>query len=233
MLVFMIQTISEIFFPRTKSSVAISAYTPEAFYIKAPKISLICEDSEKDAEGGDRKGAGKLIDTCFAYRDPLVKSLIKEIKDEKNERAINIAGYALALKICRATEARDLILIPIPTTYLKYCKRGYNPTELISKSAEKYLVRNGFTAKVEKRFLKKKIFSSMYELFNGSQKSKNRIDRLKNPNLFYLDKKSNVPKNSLIVVIDDVITTGATIGFALEIFERAGFDSIFGLSVVH
>jgi predicted amidophosphoribosyltransferase len=122
---------------------------------------------------------------------------------------VDIAGYALAKKIEELSEDRPVILIPIPTTYRKLCARGYNPPELISRA----LVNNIRNVSVCSKFLCKKYWS-------WDQKTKSRSDRIKNRVVFNIHRPIEIQDNCLVILIDDVTTTGSTLSGAIDVVRE-------------
>ncbi|MEZ4114182.1 MAG: phosphoribosyltransferase family protein [Candidatus Paceibacterota bacterium] len=46
-------------------------------------------------------------------------------------------------------------------------------------------------------------------------------------------KENNIPKNSTIVLIDDIVTTGATLSEAKRSLKEYGFKNIFAFTLGH
>lgn len=108
----------------------------------------------------------------------------------------------------------------VPLHYLKYRKRGYNQSDLI---AEGIAETSGIPFR---KMIRKK--------YNGaSQTKKHRSERFENvENAFGLLSKMNL-KNKHVLVVDDVLTTGATIQSACQpLIEAAATVSIFTIAAV-
>jgi len=61
--------------------------------------------------------------------------------------------------------------------------------------------------------------------------TKDRVSRLKNLNKSFSVKNSALIKNKIILLIDDVSTTGATINEASKVLKKAGAKEIIGVVV--
>lgn len=124
--------------------------------------------------------------------------------------------FSLLLKDNRV----DMIVIPIPLNYRKKLKRGFNQAELIAKNISTYFclsyndqilvrVRNNIPQvnynAIEKRFL------NVRNIFAVTKNAKSLINK------------------KIILLIDDVYTTGATLNEAARILKENGAKNIIGI----
>lgn len=109
----------------------------------------------------------------------------------------------------------DLLVIPIPLTAKRLRWRGFNQAEIIARDFSKYFAYK-FNSDLKR------------EGKQNTQASLNENDRLENiKNAFRWSGKNLEGKN--ILLIDDVVTTGATINEAAETLKKAGAGAIYGL----
>ena len=104
------------------------------------------------------------------------------------------------------------VLIPIPLHKNKLKKRGFNQATLIAKKLSKKLdipLEYNLITKVKD---------------NVSQSGLDRDDRFKNVANVYTLKASGklAIKNKHVCIIDDVITTGATVNECAKLLKKAG-----------
>lgn len=92
----------------------------------------------------------------------------------------------------------DMVL-PMPMHYKKYMKRGFNQSEIIAKSLAEEI-----NVPVVKDVLTK-------EMATTSQTNKSRMQRQDNVKNVFKVKKADLIKGKHILLVDDVVTTGATI----------------------
>ena len=99
-------------------------------------------------------------------------------------------------------------VLAVPLHHLKHKKRGYNQAEIIAKEVAETL---GAEFRVD---VLEKIQN------NDSQTRKGRIDRWENATNSYRLKATEDLTNKHILIIDDVITTGATIEACCEVILK-------------
>lgn len=101
-------------------------------------------------------------------------------------------------------------IIPIPIHPSKRIKRGYNQAESFAKGLGK-----GLGIPVLNKVLQRVVASA-------SQTTKDRAERYENvENVFQITKHSSAIKNKHVLLVDDVLTTGATICSAGNILRKA------------
>lgn len=143
------------------------------------------------------------------------EGIIKErlIRFKFNEKAYIYKAFVNFLiknkKVCRFLKCYDII-IPVPIHYNRKVTRGYNQSALISRElAEKLNI------KYEEKVLFKKVN-------NKPQSTKNKEDRQQNViDVYYTKNEQNI-YNKKIVLLDDIYTTGSTVGECCKILKLAG-----------
>jgi len=156
-----------------------------------------------------RAEKSKTDTALFCYRNPIVKTLIWNIKFRKNARCLNLAsqlmqGHILTLNII------DPLIIPVPLSPKRKRERGYNQTELIIKGFSGYEIALDCVTRRN-------------TLTQTSLPRHERIHNLKNT--FTVSRPEKVLGRN-IIIIDDVITTGATTKEMARVLKIAGAKSI-------
>jgi len=110
------------------------------------------------------------------------------------------------------------IIIPIPLHQLKKTERGYNQSFYIAKEVGRKL-----NTLVKRNIVKRKKFTQ-------SQTTMNLAEREENIRNAFIIIDSNGISNKNILLIDDIITTGATISECGRILLQAGAARIYAAS---
>lgn len=109
------------------------------------------------------------------------------------------------------------MIIPVPLHSLKKAERGYNQSELICKGISKVL-----SIPTKSNVLKR----SRYTL---SQTTMTLEERKENVHKAFVMKKNVTGKR--IIIVDDVLTTGATITECGRVLKENGAEEVYALSV--
>jgi len=146
----------------------------------------------------------------FFTKNSIVQLLIFELKYKKNKRAGWMLGHIIAetMKLSNRFNHIDY-LIPVPLRRKKERNRGYNQTYIICEG-----IAHVLAIPIEKRVLYKKKPSL-------SQTQKGRIERGQTSNRLFSLKNSTALFNKRLLLVDDVITTGATAESACLCLQQA------------
>ena len=112
------------------------------------------------------------------------------------------------------------VVLPVPLAYKRLFKRGYNQATLLARPIAKH-----FNAVLDVDSLSRKYKPDM-----GHKSSKQRRE-----NVFTIKNKGNI-RGKKILIVDDVMTSGATFYELNRILRKAGATAVYGVSfcrVVH
>ena len=145
--------------------------------------------------------AGALL---FFTKDSLVQTLITELKYHHNKKVGILFGKLMGKVIAVEEKLKQVdCIIPIPISASKIQNRGYNQSEVIAMGLQQIWPRPILNDALIKRN------------WSNSQTKKNRKARLQQlPDLFFLQKPTSI-EGKHILLIDDVLTTGATLEAAV------------------
>jgi ComF family protein len=226
----MLNTLIDFLFPR---DAAVSALEN----MPAEKLLGTLPASEPFTVGAGNAKTSVEIDSLFAYSDERVKHLVWEIKYHRNERVATEVGRLLAEKIREVcfpdskiagtkaadeTRAGNFLIVPVPLTRRRQNERGFHHTELLAKAVVEHLhsARAIFAPNVVEKIRHTSKQSSL----------EHRAERLTNV-VRAFRVKDRYENN--IIVIDDVVTTGATMSDMVRALREAGAKRIFCFAIAH
>lgn len=131
-------------------------------------------------------------------KDKEIQKIIHAIKYQKSFRTGELLGRLLGEKIKNEYWDIDMIM-PVPLHHLKRAERGYNQSFYIAWGVNKIL-RKQFENNCLKRIK-----------FTETQTAMNIVERVENISGAFSVKHKNHISGKNILIIDDVITTGATV----------------------
>jgi ComF family protein len=151
--------------------------------------------------------------SIFRY-DELTKVMIHDFKF--NDKTIYAKGLGeLAFKFANSLIAESDIIIPVPIHPTRLRKRKYNHAALLAKKI----------AKLAK--IKVDVDAIIKNSQTHSQVGLSRVERVKNlRDSFEISNSANV-KGKNILLIDDVMTTGATANECARILKKCGAKRVF------
>lgn len=144
-----------------------------------------------------------------------VQKILHELKYRNHESLGKLMGRMHASQLIDCKDFHDIDLVmPIPLHPRKYRERGYNQAALLAEGYAEI-----FKAKLDLKSLQRKADTE-------SQTRKSRYQRYENmKGVFTLNDSENI-KDKCILLIDDVVTTGATIESSAELLLAAGASRV-------
>ena len=136
----------------------------------------------------------------FYRKEGITKKLIHELKYKGNEEVGTFFGNWLGEILKHNNEFSDIdLIIPVPLHPKKLKQRGYNQVSKFGKKLSDHL---------EKPFLENELLRTST---SKTQTFKARFERFNNNDTKFQLKNTSTFKDKHILLIDDVITTGATL----------------------
>lgn len=151
-----------------------------------------------------------------------VQRILHSIKYKGNQELGFRMGewYGQSLKNCNCFSGYDVI-IPVPLHIKKLKQRGFNQSEVFAKGLSKSL-----QIKVNESALIRNEFTS-------TQTRKSRADRWENVKGVFEVKNPEQLKSKKVLLVDDVITTGATLEACYAALEKAEIDKLGIISLAY
>ncbi len=136
----------------------------------------------------------------FFTKESLLQHLIVQLKYKGNKEAGYYLGKLIGLELKKSLRFQSIdAIIPLPLNEKKEFKRGYNQAAIICE---------GITEVWQKPMLQKVVERVV---FTETQTHENRIQRWQNMEGVFKVTHPELIENKHILLVDDVITTGATL----------------------
>jgi ComF family protein len=137
----------------------------------------------------------------YFQKDSRVQNLLHELKYKGRTDVGETLGvfYGSILKDSDTVFKKADVILPVPLHYKKLRKRGYNQSDFFAKGLSKSMNIAWSDSLLQRN------------IFTETQTGKNRIERWENvEDIFELKNKENF-EGKHIILVDDVVTTGATL----------------------
>lgn len=147
---------------------------------------------------------------CFFFRKGNnVQKLIHQVKYQGQKEMGQVLGQYMGQQIVGSHFDEAEIIVPVPLHPQKFRKRGYNQSEWIARG-----VAGAMHKKIDAQTLVRHVKAN-------SQTRKKRFDRWENVNMGFGLTNPDVFAGKHILLIDDVITTGATLEACIHAVKHA------------
>lgn len=157
----------------------------------------------------------------IAYQfDPILQRAIHALKYEKMPGlGFQLGAYASHMLIQNLPAADNLIILPVPLHPRRLKERGYNQSVQIAR---------GIFANMNARILTQYLVRIKHTV---SQTNLSRQERLENIHKAFAMKEKSGSAVATAVLVDDVITTGATINEAARTLKQGGVQTVYGMAL--
>lgn len=202
----------------------------ECFNCKT-KDEIFCQNCVNKT-GKSKQYLEKNMMAIFDYQDPIIKKAIWELKYYHRRYLGKKLGQILYefliedISDIRAMSlGRKIFVIPVPISKRKIKLRGYNQSKMIAE---------GFCSSNNENIfeLRDNIIYKKIETIPQAKIS-NRGKRLKNIKNTFGIKKQGLLEGRTVILIDDVITTGATMKEIIKILKKAKTKKVIGMAIAH
>ena len=217
--------ILDFFLPRICPSCD-SKLIPEETYICNKCLSSIkIADAQRISNEFSRKFEGKNIISDFTAlyvfeKDKALQEIIHSFKYNKKFLVGKFLGREVARNLNdKINEWNIDLIVPIPLHQLKKADRGYNQSFYIAKGMGKEL-----KIKVSESVIKRVKYTK-------SQTSMTLIERQENMGQAFKVKNKNKISGKNILLVDDVITTGATTAECAKVFLDMGANKVYAAAI--
>lgn len=154
----------------------------------------------------------------FKYK-PYLSDLADFLTDLLYESLIQKEEFVKVLSKDLPAGRQGFIIVPIPLFHTREKIRGYNQSELLAKKlSKKFDIRFGDLL-IRTKDTKTQV----------GQTKKQRRENL--ANAFSIRAQSSKLKAQSVFLVDDILTTGATMSSAANTLKRAGAKKVFGIAL--
>lgn len=173
----------------------------------------------------------KKVIPLFDYAHPLTKEIVWEIKYAGNKTLAGKLGAILYERLLVEIEEQNLplspapVLLPVPMSGKRRFERGWNQAELLAEAMKK-----ADTESKLKYFpgqLIKIVHTESQTQTSGKQERQHNLSssmKIINPDSL---------KGRVVILVDDVVTTGSTFAEARRALKVAGVKKILCLAIAH
>jgi ComF family protein len=171
------------------------------------------------------------INPIYSYKDPLIKKLIWQLKyKNKKQIAKDIAPIVYDALLPLITDLQTLsgvqviYVVPIPLHISRKRHRGYNQSELLAKELIEIDKTGSLVLSIDALLRTKKS--------TPNAKTHSKRERIQNTRGSF-EVNSKLLAHSHIVLIDDVVTTGTTLGEARKVLLQTSAHSVHAVTIAH
>jgi len=162
-----------------------------------------------------------------SYRDPSVQQLVQLVKYASARDAADAFALLIgtvreraALAALRAEVGAAALLIPVPLHWRRFAERGFNQSACVAEA----LASTGWGTLIAPGALRRRKCSLPQATLSNTRRFTNVEDA------FTCADPSAVAGKS-VVLIDDVVTTGATMAACARELRRAGCSAVWGFAI--
>ena len=197
---------------------SISAITPEEFE-KETKNAELFQEVYPD------------IIACFSYRHPFVRNIIMALKYKANHHGAVLFAPALERVVIEELGERmhassdQCFVVPIPRSPDHARRHGANQALLLAQEVTKRINAKNIELNT--------IILTRTRKTKSQTKTQSREERFENVRGVFTVRNNEHIRGAHIILIDDVVTTGATLTEARLALMRAGAASVVGITAAH
>lgn len=152
------------------------------------------------------------------YDSGPVKEMIHHLKYSGFTELVPAISELICQRLKTKMPRGDLVIVPIPLHQKREAKRGFNQAELIARFVSKRFNIRGGNALARTRNTE-------------TQVKLNRFERMRNLSGAFVCLDEKLIKERIILLIDDVTTTGSTLNECACVLKNAGAKRVWGIVV--
>jgi len=180
---------------------------------------LLCRDCRAGLRPYPRD-PGRLLDSlddvriAFVFASPL-REVVHQFKYRRVRRLARPLGQLMATHLAARPLPIDAVL-PVPLHHARLAERGFNQAEALAQEVARALERP---------------MAAGLERVRVTEQQAHLNARQRADNVRGAFQWRSAPPPPRLLIVDDVLTTGATIGACAEALRAAGADFVYGLAL--
>ncbi len=214
---YFLDSLTDFLFPKSQKVLILEA-------MSAADLLLTLPPAQEPEDGN--------IIVLFDYSHPLVKEIIWEVKYAGNKKLATTLGEILYDAIFQELEEKGtlakvhpVLLLPMPISGKRRFERGWNQAELLAK-ATKACDHNQIFKYMPGQLIKTLHTESQTRTASKSERKQNLLNSM-------LVVNPPSVRGKVVVLIDDVVTTGSTFNEAKRALKESGVKKILCVAVAH
>lgn len=217
-----LQNFSELLYPKLCGGCGNHLYENEEVVCVYCRASLpLSGECDFENNASEKLFWGKVSITAaasflFFQKKSSTQHLLHQLKYQQKENIGEWLGEQFAYSLqSKGRFAAVEIIIPIPLHPSRIKFRGYNQCDAIARGMASVLqipIVNGVLTR---------------SIATQSQTKKNRFQRFENMNSVFSVAQASTIKGKNVLLLDDVLTTGATLVSAAQVLQQAGSNKLF------
>ena len=173
--------------------------------------SLLCKDCAKELASAECRSFGELRRVVAATTyETIAKDLVWQLKFQGAQAAASVMAERMA-GLLESGDSQQLI-VPVPTATRRMRQRGYDQAKLLARHLSR---RSGLV-----------YMDCLQRQGQAHQVGSSRQQRLRQLQTAFRLKNGHNIQSYPIILVDDVLTTGATLEAAAEVIKAAGASHV-------
>lgn len=173
------------------------------------------------------KSPNRLSCTLYSYTDPLVQKAIRDLKYHHRAdaaKSLLVAGSEHFIQylgdVLQSTNSERISLVPIPQYTSRTRLRGFNQSRKLATWLKEA---------VQDIAIEEILIKTRTTLPQATMDRRTRLHNVTDS----MSAVASLDPHTLYIIIDDVMTTGATFAEAMRALRKAGAEKIMTLSLAH